>query len=154
MSEKFITEVASVATGTDKTAINLFHSAATPTNRGQIKEVTVGGVGTPGDNSATFYMGRTTGVGTEGSGLTPNNVDTGGPAGDFDSGLGVFSVEPTYTANKQLLRFGLNHRATWRWVADQGWELKMTATQNNGAGIKSSSSSATQAYSHTIMFEE
>ncbi len=154
MSEKFSTEVASVATGTDKTAINLFHSAATPTNRGQIKEVFVGGVGTPGDNSATFYLGRTTAVGTEGSGLVPNNIDPAGPAGDFDSGLGVFSGEPTYTAAKQLLRFGLNHRGTWRWVADQGYELRMTATQNNGAGLKSTSSSSTQAYSSCILFEE
>ena len=154
MSEKFATEVATVATGTDKTAINLFHSAATPTNRGRICDLVVGGAGTPGDNSATFYVGRTTAVGTEGSGLVPNNLDSGGPAGDFDSGLGVFSGEPTYTAAKQFLRFALNHRATFRWVAYPGFEWIMTATQNNGAGIKSSTSSSTQAYSHAILFEE
>lgn len=154
MSEKFSTEVATVATGTDKTAINLFHSAATPTNRGAIFEVISGGAGTPGDNSATFYLGRTTAVGTEGSGLVPNNLDPAGPAGDFDSGLGVFGGEPTYTAAKQLLRFPLNHRATFRWVAYPGAELMMTATQNNGAGLKSSTSSSTQAYGHTILFVE
>jgi hypothetical protein len=154
MAEKYSTEVATVATGTDKTLINIFHSAATPTNRGSIKELTVGGAGTPGDNSATFFLGRTTAVGTEGSGLVPNNLDPGGPAGDFDSGLGVFTGEPTYTAAKQLLRFALNHRNTFRWVADIGYELRMTATQNNGAGLKSSSSSSTQAYSACIIFEE
>lgn len=155
MSEKFSTGVASVATGTDKTALNIFHSAATPTNRGAIKEIVIGGAGTPSDHSATFYVGRTTGVGTEGSGLVPNNVDPGGPAGDFDSGLGVFTVEPTYTAAKQLLSaIPLNHRNTFRWVADIGWDLKMTATQNNGAGIKSLSASSTQAYGHSWLFEE
>lgn len=154
MAEKFSTEVATVATGTDKTAINIFHSAATPTNRGRLTELIIGGAGTPGDNSATFYVGRTTAVGTEGSGLIPNNLDAAGPAGDCDSGLGVFSGEPTYTAVKQFLRVALNHRATFRWVANPGNELIMTATQNNGAGIKSSASSSTQAYAHTILFEE
>lgn len=154
MAEKYATRVASVATGTDKTAINIFHSAATPTNRGRISDITVGGIGTPGDNNADFLVNRTTGVGTEGSGLIPNNLDPGGPAGDCDSGLGVFSAEPTYTSAKQLLGFQLHHRATFRWCAVPGYELVMTATQNNGAGIKSVTSSSTQAYGHTIYFEE
>ena len=154
MAEKFCTRVATVATGTDKTLINLFHSAATPTNRGRIEEVVVGGAGTPADHMADFLVNRTTAVGTEGSGLVPNNLDPGGPAGDFDSGLGVFGGEPTYTAAKQLLGFQLNHRNTFRWVANLGWELLMTATQNNGAGIKSVTSTSTQAYGCTIFFEE
>lgn len=154
MSEKFCTRVASVATGSDKTAINVFHAAATPTNRGRIASIEVGGVGTLGDNAADFLLNRTTGVGTEGSGLVPNNLDPGGPAGDCDSGLGVFSVEPTYTAAKQLLGFQLSHRNTFLWVASFGWELYMTATQNNGAGLKSVTSGSTQAYGSTIFFEE
>jgi hypothetical protein len=154
MSEKFSVATESVATGTDKTLTNLFHAAATPTCRGQIKEIVVGGVGAVSDNIAAFFIGRTTGVGTEGSGLTPNNLDPVGPAGEMDAGLGVYSVEPTYTAGKQLLRGGLYHRNTFRWVADLGWEFKMTATQNNGAGLKSTSSGSTQAYSATILFEE
>ena len=154
MAEKYSTEIATCATGTDKTLINLFHSAATPTNRGRIVEIDIGGAGTPGDNSATFLVNRTTGVGTEGSGLVPNNLDPGGPAGDFDSGLGVFSGEPTYTSVKHLLRVPVNHRATFRWVAREGYEFIMTATQNNGAGLKSTASSSTQAYALTILFEE
>lgn len=152
--EKYSTEVATVATGTDKTAINLFNPAATPTSRGAITEVISGGAGTPGDNSATFLLNRTTAVGTEGSGLVPNNLDPAGPAGAYDSGLGVFGAEPTYTSVKHLLRFALNHRATFRWIANLGFELMMAATQNNGAGLKSSASSSTQAYAHTIIFQE
>ncbi len=154
MSEKFVTRVASVASGTDKTLINLFHSAATPTCRGRITEVVVGSVATPADQAADFLLNRTTAVGTEGSGLIPNNLDPGGPAGEMDSGLGVFSAEPTYTAGKQLLAFQLNQRATFRWVANPGFELVMTATQNNGAGLKTVSSSSTQAHGATIFFEE
>ena len=152
--ESFVTRVASVASGSDKTLINLFHAAATPTCRGQIFEVVVGSVATPADAAADFLLNRTTAVGTEGSGLIPNNLDPGGPAGDMDSGLGVFSGEPTYTAAKQLLAFQLNQRATFRWVASQGKELRMTATQNNGAGLKTVTSTSTQAYGATIYHEE
>jgi len=154
MAEKFATRVASVASGTDKTLINVFNPAATPTVRGRIFEVIAGSVATPDDQAADFYLGRTTAVGTEGSGLVPNNLDPGGPAGAYDSGLGVYSAEPTYTAAKQLLAFQLNMRATFRWVAMPGGELVMTATQNNGAGLKTASSTSTQAYGATIFFAE
>lgn len=154
MAEKFSTRVASVASGTNKTLINLFHSAATPTNRGRISDAIVGSAATPGDQAADFLLNRSTAVGTEGSGLIPNNLDPGGPAGDIDSGLGVFSGEPTYTAAKQLLAFQLNQRATLRWVASPGFELVMTATQNNGAGLQTVTSTATQAYGAQLFFEE
>lgn len=154
MAERFSTRVASVASGTDKTLINLFNAAATPTARGAITDVIVGSVATPADQAADFLVNRTTGVGTEGSGLVPNNLDPGGPAGEYDSGLGVFSVEPTYTSAKQLLAFQLNQRATFRWVAAPGYELRMTATQNNGAGIKTVTSTSTQAHGVTLLFQE
>lgn len=154
MAEKYSTRVASVASGTNKTLINLFHSAGTPTNRGRICDLNVGSAATPADQAADFLLNRTTAVGTEGSGLVPNNLDPGGPAGDFDSGLGVFTAEPTYTASKQLLAFQLNQRATFRWVAAPGYELVMTATQNNGAGLKTVTSTSTQAHGVCVMFEE
>ena len=154
MAEKYVTRVASVASGTDKTLINLFHAAATPTNRGRIADILVASAATPADQAADFLVNRTTGVGTEGSGLVPNNLDPGGPAGDIDSGLGVFGAEPTYTAAKQLLAFQLNQRATFRWVAAPGYELMMSATQNNGAGIKTVTSTSTQAHGASIFFEE
>jgi hypothetical protein len=152
--ERYSTEVASVASGTDKTLLTVFNPAATPTVRGRIYDMVVGSAATPADQTANFYVGRITAVGTEGSGLVPNNLDPGGPAGAYDSGLGVFTGEPTYTASKQLLRFQLNQRATFRWVAAPGSELVMAATQNNGAGIKTTASSSTQAYGACVLFME
>lgn len=152
--EHFCTRVASVASGTDKTLINLFHAAATPVSRGAIYEIEVGGIGTAGDNTADFLLNRTTAVGTEGSGLVPNNTDPGGPAGDIDSGLGVFSGEPTYTAAKQLWGFQLYHRNQHNWKSYPGREPRMSATQNNGAGLKTVSSSSTQSHGATILFSE
>jgi hypothetical protein len=155
MSECFMTTCAGVATGTDKTLINLFNPAATPTSRAKIYEILLGSVATPADVAVKFLVGRTTAVGTEGAGFTPNNIDPVGPAGECDSGVGVFTVEPTYTANKQLLVVTVNQRSVFRWVASPGKELVAAATQNNGLGLKSSSvSSGTPAYESTIFFME
>jgi hypothetical protein len=152
--EKFSTSCAGVASGTNKALINLFNPAATPTSRGAIYDIMVGSVATPADQAAAFAVHRTTAVQTEGSGFTPNNLDPAGPAGAYDSGIGPYSAEPTETANKQLLRWSLNQRATFRWVAAPGSELVLTATQNNGADLKTVSSTSTQAHEATILFFE
>lgn len=155
MAEKFTCSTATgVATGTNKTLINVFAGAATPISRAKIGDLWISSVATPADQAAKFYLGRTTAVGTEGSGFTPNNLDPAGPAGAYDSGIGVFTGEPTYTANKQLLVLSVNQRASVRHVCAPGFEFLLTATQNSGAGLKSSSSTSTQAYEATILFEE
>jgi hypothetical protein len=153
MSEKYVTTGA-CAVGTDKTIINIFNPAATPTCRGKIFDVVAGAGAAVADATTDFLLGRTTAVGTEGSGLVPNNIDPAGPAGAYDSGLGTYGGEPTYTAAKTCLAFSCHQRNTFRWVAREGCELIMTATQNNGAGIKSSSSTGTAVHRATIWFEE
>lgn len=153
--ERFATSAAGIATGTDKTIINLFNPAATPTRRARIFEFSVGSVATPADVAIRMQVARTTAVGTEGSGFVPNNLDPGGPAGECDSGLGVFSVEPTFTASKQLLDFSFNQRGLVRWNANPGCELIAAATQNNGLALRSKSvSTGTPAVEATILFEE
>ena len=154
MAERFSCFAAGVASGTDKTILNLFNAAATPTHRASIYDILVGSVATPADQAAKFYLGRSTAVGTEGAGFTPNNLDPAGPAGECDAGVGVFGAEPTYTANKQLLVFSLNQRATFRWVAAPGSEIMLTATVSNGAGLKTSSSTSTQAHECCVLFME
>lgn len=151
--ERFISQAAGVASGTDKTVINLFDPAATPIQRASIYDLIVGSVASPADQACKFLLGRTTAVGTEGSGFVPNNLDPAGPAGACDTGIG-HSAEPTYTANKTLLLFSVNQRATFRWVAAPGGELLAAATQNNGIGAKSSSSTSTQAHEMTLYFFE
>lgn len=155
MSEKFSSSTATgVATGTNKTAINMFASAATPISRLGIFELECSSVATPADQSAKMSGGRTTAVGTEGSGYTPVNLDPAGPAGAADAGIGTFTAEPTYTSNKAVLIFSLNQRATFRWIAREGCELYGAATQNNGIGFKSASSTSTQAYEWTVFHQE
>jgi hypothetical protein len=81
----------------------------------------------------------------------PTNLDPAGPTGDVDAGIG-HSAEPTYTASKELFRVPVNQRVTARWVAAPGGELKLPATQNNGAGLYTKSSTSTQTYGSTVWF--
>lgn len=153
MAERFFTRVAAVASGSDKTLLTVFNPAATPTTRGRIYDLLIGSVDTPDDQAADFLLNRITAVGTEGSGLTPHNI-LGGPAGAYDSGLGAFSVEPTYTAGSVLFAAQLNQRATLRWVAPPGGEIVLAATQNNGAGLKTVTSTSTQDHGASLWFME
>lgn len=142
----------SAATGTDKTIIQVFPSATTV--RSMIYDVIVGSVATPADQAAKFYLGRHTALGTEGAGFTPVALDPGDPSAISDFGVGVFSVEPTYTAGAQVLVFSMNQRATFRWVAAPGSELKSPVSANNGIGCKTSSGTGTAAFEVTFFIEE
>lgn len=153
MGERFSGFAGGVASGTDKTLLNLFNPLATPTRRASLFDLVIGSDDTPADQAARFVLARTTAVGTEGSGYTPNNLDPGGPAGEMDIGVG-HSAEPTYTANKELLVFSLNQRATFRHVCAPGAEFRSAATQNNGLGLKTKASTSTQAHEATVLYEE
>ena len=145
----------SAATGTNKTILTAFCVSATPKVRPRLYELLLGSVATPADVAALFYLSRLTAVGTEGSGFTPVALDPAAPTGECDCGVGVFSVEPTYTASKELLAIPMNQRATFRWIAAPGGELVLPATQNNGVGLKSSSmSSGTPAFDVTMHWME
>lgn len=154
MAERFSSFAEGVASGTNKTVCNVANPAATPTRRLGIYQLIVGSVATPADQACKFGAGRTTALGTVGSTFTPVNLDPGGPAGEVATGVG-HSAEPTYTANKELLVFSVNQRATFQWNAwDVMAKLMGTATQNNGIGIKSRSSTSTQAHEMTVFHEE
>lgn len=143
--------VGSAAVGTDKTVLTLFGAA---TIKPKISELIVGCGATPADLTTIFHLERFTAVGTEGTGFTPLALDPGDPASLADFGVGVFSVEPTYTASAILMKFPLNQRLTWRWLANPGFELVIPSTASNGIGLQSQSSGGTAAHEATMYFEE
>lgn len=144
----------SCAVGAAKGILNLHTVVAAPTHRARIYEVIVGCVAVPADAATKFGIIRTTAIGTEGAGFTPVPLDSAAPAATFDFGVGVFAVEPTKTANSELLVFSMNQRATFRWVAAPGSELILPATQNNGACLQSISSTVATAHEGAIYYEE
>ena len=139
------------ALGADpQTIINLFSAGGA---RQYIYDVIIGSDATPGDQACSFDMLRTTAVGTEGSGFTPTKLDPDTVAANADAGV-THSVEPTETANSQLLRFALNQRATFRWIAAPDSELIIPATANNGISLVRRASTTNFAMDATILFKE
>ena len=143
------------AVGTNKTIINLFNSSATPTRRGQITYVSVGSNSSPANQQTDLVVNRSTGIGTEGSGFTPINIDASGPAvAEYDIGV-AHTVEPTYTAGAELLPLLHFQLAFIQWVAQsEKHRLLLPATQNVGAGLYAKSSSGTPNLRGAFMFIE
>lgn len=132
--------VGSAVGGTDITIVTLISAT---TVRPELFEIVVGSVSTPADQAIKLSIMRFTAVGTEGSGFTPTAADPASPAAAGDMGVGVFSVEPTYTASSDLLWISINQRNTFRWIAQEGRELVAPATANNGLGLRSKSATST-----------
>ena len=139
------------AVGTDKSLLTLISAT---TVRPKLYDVIVGCEATPADQATEFLLARFTAVGTEGSGFTPIALDPGDPASLCDCGQGVFGAEPTYTANANLLRFSVNQRATFRWVASPRGELIAPASANNGIGCYSDSATGSATHEACFHWEE
>lgn len=125
---------------------------ATAAVRPKICELLMGGSGTPGDNGIQMTVRRCSSAGTPGSSPTPAPLDPADPAASSSAGLAVFSVGPTLGTT--LLQWGQNHRATFRFSAAPGRELKAPATANNGLALMNPSAASTFALDFTIVFEE
>ncbi len=147
---KYSVSVNGTAGADPQTFINLFSAGNA---RGYIYDVLLGSDATPADQTGSYEMMRTTAVGTEGAGFTPTKLDPDSQASDMDAGV-THSAEPTETASSELLRFAVNQRATFRWVAAPGSELVIPATASNGINLVRRASTANFAVDCTILFEE
>jgi hypothetical protein len=81
-------------------------------------------------------------------------LDPGDPASLASAGQGVYSVEPTYTANAIMLMWAQNQRATFRWVAAPGGEIILPAVVANGIGVRAITVTAAVNTNCCIHFEE
>ena len=88
--------------------------------------------GTPADNAIVWTVQRHTEDGTN-TGVTAAEVDLAGPASLVTAGEN-HTIEPTYTAAGELFQQIINQRATFRWVAAPGGELKNGAAVAEGIG--------------------
>ncbi len=109
-------------------------SAVTATlRRAKIYDIVIGS-STTADNAAEFACKRTTDTGGTPVAFTPVPLD---PA-DGASGMTFhesWATDAVDTANSEMLSFGLNNRATMRWVAAPGGELTVPATNVNGIAL-------------------
>ena len=135
---------------TADTAISLETNASTA-QRSWIYEVNMANVGTPADLVSIYLIGKISASNSAGTAVTPTKLDEADRVAQIIL-LSNMTAEPTYTntvealntpANGDLLRVGLNHRGTYRWVAPPGGELVAPAVDNDGIGGKSDHASAT-----------
>lgn len=127
------------------------------TVRPMIYDVTMGSDSTPADNAATFAFQRGTTAGTwggaGGAAITPQAVDPGDPAALATGNQGISSVGPTLTANAFILQWSQNQRATFRWVAAPGSELKLPAAVNS-LNLMNRVASAAVNWAWTWLYQE
>ena len=121
------------ATNTASSTLPLFMIVGAATIRPALYDILLGSDATPADNAAKYTFQRSTTAGTPGSSFTPIALDPADPAALASAGIAVYtSTAPALTANAFVLSVALNQRATFRWVAAPGSELKIPATASNG----------------------
>jgi hypothetical protein len=107
---------------------------------------------TSNDNEYTWDITRTSTVGTIGSSVTPNPLDSADAAA-VTLMAQAHSAEPTLGA--VLKQVGLNQRATFRWMAfDPAHRLVIPATANNGIALRTSASGAALSVLASVEFDE
>lgn len=102
------------------------------TTRSAVYDFIITTGGTPADNAIVWLVQRHTEDGTN-TGVTPAELDLAGPASLVTAGEN-HTIEPTYTASGELFHQIINQRATFRWVAAPGGELKNGASTTEGIG--------------------
>lgn len=134
------------------TTLTIIKVVGVTTTRGWIYDILVGSDATPADVATQFDVIRGTVSGT-GSSITPRALDPGNPAALLTSEGGTFTGQ-TKTANTAMLSFGLNQRATFRWVAVPDGELVVPATADNWVGLESIASGGTPNINATFSWQE
>lgn len=122
------------------------------TIRPRVYDILVGSRGTVNDYACGYVIQRYTAAGTA-TAVTPQALDPGDPASLAAAGS-LHTAEPTLTANAFLLRFSLNLRATFRWVAAPGGELVLPATAANGVALVSTGPTTAFNIDPCVHFEE
>lgn len=136
---------------TASTTLSVGSLIAAATRRLKLYDLLVGSEATPADNPFSWLVRRCTTVGTA-TAVTPQALDPADPA-SISTANENYTVEPTITANSEVLDIPLNQRATFRWVASPEGEIVVPATANNGLVLSTPTSSAV-VVSATAHFRE
>lgn len=139
-------------TACDSSADSVISVISASTIRPAVYDIIFGSNATPADNALTWLLQRFTADGT-GTSVTPIALDSGDPSATGTS-KEDYTAEPTYTANAIVMNISANQRATTRWVASPGGELKCPATAANGLGMQPSHASFTGNVQCTMHYEE
>jgi hypothetical protein len=131
----------------------MFVLTGATTTRVRVYDFISGSDATPADNATKFSFRRTSARGTQSTSVTPNAIDPADPASlaTYDT---AWSVNPTITANSDLLQVAHNQRATFRWVAAPDSEIIIAATSGAGIALMAVVASATANFAWTTLWQE
>ena len=123
------------------------------TVRGEIYDLLFGHVGVAGDNVIKWEVGRVTTTLSTGTVVAPVNLDDDGVAAlsAVDDDLTTIAGE---VAASQMLEVVLNQRATFRWVAAPGGEIRNVAVATSGVMCLPSSAGYTAESNSTLHWKE
>jgi hypothetical protein len=155
MAERYAIGCVSTAlTTTEKVMGEVYHTAAAPTSRISVYDLVIGAdVTAPADNAISWTVKRASAAApTGGSAPTVVALDPASPTAIAVGYQSAATVVPTLSA--ALLLIPLNQRASFRWVAVPGGELKAAATQYAGIAACALHASATPQLDVSMHWEE
>jgi hypothetical protein len=133
--KKYGTQGLSASGTATKTAVTIISSASI---RPLVAEFSIGVRTNPNasDQQVNFRAGSwATSAGTAGSSPTPKPLDLVDPVAAVSTAGITHSGEPTYDST-DFFNSDLNQRGFFRWVAEIGFELGITAAATKGFGIQ------------------
>lgn len=149
---KYANQVLKTTTSTT-IGIGSLEAPASSPRRISLSELIVGSdAGTLGTSNFRFELQRSTTAAT-GTAVTPEPLD---PADAACSALlkSSLTVQGTNTAGKIPLTIPLSQQATFRWVANPGFEIIIPATASNGLHLNTPVAGNTPSAAATLVFSE
>lgn len=129
---KYATQLNRTASAT--ASLGTFGADATRPRRGKLYDAILGSEAAPADNAFLYIFQRCTALGTS-TAVTPQQLDPADAATEADAGEN-HTVEPTYTANSELIDIGLHIRALFTWkAAKEAFAYIGPAVAANGLGL-------------------
>ena len=143
------------ATNTVSTTVPMWNLTGGTTFQVRLLQIIIGASTTPADFAARFVIRRTSVAGTTSTTVTPNPIEssTGIIAANAVFAT-AWSVNPTITANSDLLWIPMNARATPIWTPPPDLKIQSDAAAGDGLAMLSAVASTAQAYDFTVFWAE
>lgn len=104
------------ATNTASATVPMVCVMATATSQIGIYEINAGSDASA-DNAVKYSIVRASARGTSSTSITPNATDQNVTQSALTTADSAWNINPTLTANSQVLQWAQHQRATYRWIA-------------------------------------
>ncbi len=140
-------------TNTAGDTLAYYVAPATTPGRAYLYELLLGAPPTPADQASEYAIYQISNEQTAGGGaITPTPLDPGDRAALYNAEGPTITGEPTGTLVK--MTFGLNQRATFRWVASPGSGFWNAAAEDNGHSLFPIATTSAHDVVFTLLYEE